>query len=531
MTTATPVPHAVGVAASRPAGVVLLVEDDPVTRLAFQRILEKRGFTVRAAASGAQARAHLERSEEIDAAVLDYSLPDTNGIELLNWMRLRDLQLAALLVTAMGEKEIVAQSLSAGVCGYLDKPVRGEDLAAEVSKAAALTRRRRRLARMAEEVQQVGQILQAYHHSVVDQHCHGRPLDIGLYYYPHFEVGGDYLAHHRLSDDEWLVMSVDVSGHDLSAACTSSFFQGLFSGILSKGGTAEEVVRMFHASLLALQAQGSSPASLISAAVCCLVFRPGFVEVSCHGSPQPAFLEPGGTPSRIGVPREPLGWFDDFEWKPECYALPPGSSVLVWTDGLEDLAQQLGIDPLALAFTVSTTPAGLTASGIGEASDDIMLASIRPLAPAAASGPPAPRDSTALLVQRYAAIHAESIDAIQAFWKRSLEWALPTMGSAVLHDILLCTREAVLNALRHGCCSGECACLDFVYHSSSHLLDVHVRDPGSGHDRDWSEALADPGDGMREFSRGLLLIHALPRAVSSRRNGAHLTMEFDLRST
>ncbi|MEP7365828.1 MAG: response regulator [Acidobacteriota bacterium] len=528
MIATTPLP-ADASAAARSAGVVLIVDDDAVTRLAFQRILEKRGFTVRTASTGEFGRVQLEHSGELDAAILDYSLPDTNGIELLTWLRIRDPHLAALLVTAMGEKEVVARSLSAGACGYLDKPVRGDDLSSEVSKSVALTRRRRRLARMVEEVQQVGHILQAYHHSIVDQRGPECPLDIGLHYYPHFEVGGDYLAHHRLSENEWLVMSVDVSGHDLSAACTSAIFQGIFSGVLSKGGTAEDVVRLFHSSLLAQQSLAGSEASMISAAVCCLVFSPGFVDVACHGSPQPVFLEPDGTPCRVGAQREPLGWFEEFEWKPERYALPPGSSLLTWTDGLEDLAHHLGIDPLALAHTVAATPAGETASGIGEATDDLMLATVRPRAALPDSAPmPPPRP--AILVQRYSKDHADSIDTIQNLWKRTLTWAFPGIPAHVLHDILLCTREAVLNSLRHGCSDGELASLDFVYQPAGDALVVHVRDPGPGHECNWSEALADTGDGLREFSRGLLLIHAVPRAVSSQRNGAHLTMEFDLRS-
>ena len=509
---------------SRSAGVVLIVEDDAVTRLAYQRILEKRGYTVHIAPTGALARSEFERTRNLDAAILDYSLPDANGIELLSWMRIRDPHLAAILVTAIGEKEVVARSLSAGACGYLDKPVRGEDLSREIAQIVAQTRRRRRLARMVEEVQEVGDILQSYHRSVIEPQNLDLPLDIGLYYYPHFEVGGDYLAHHRLSPDEWLVMAVDVSGHDLSAACTSAFFQGLFSGVLSRGGTPEQVVRLFHSSLLAQQAVRGPDSPLISAAVCCLRFTPGSVEVSCHGCPQPVLIEPDGATRRIGAQREPLGWFDDFEWKPELHALPPGSLVHIWTDGLEDLAVHLGVDPLALAHTIGSTPRGDTAEGIAEAADDVMLATIRPRAGAS------PQDAPAVILsQCYQPSDISAIDSFQSLWHRSLEWTIPNLAPCLLHDILLCTREAVLNSIRHGCAAGQSMNLDFLYHPQAQLLNVRVCDPGPGHDYDWSRALSDDGVGMRDHSRGLLLIHSLARAVYSQRNGAHLTMEFDLK--
>lgn len=509
----------------RTAGVVLLVEDDPVTRLAFQRILEKQGYSVRTAASGAEALERLRSADELEAAILDYVLPDTNGIEILDAIRLRDPRLAASLVTALGEKEIIARAMSEGACGFLEKPVRGAELTREVKKLVSTTRRNRRLAHMVEEVHQVSLILGAYQKARLEAPLAGWPLEVRTLHHPLYEVGGDFLLQHRLGEREWLLISVDISGHDLSAACTLAYFQGIASGILPHGGAPEQLVRAFHAALLEQHSLMDDGGAMVSAALCCLVFRPGQVEVSCFGAPQPVLSPPEGLTRRVGACQAPLGWFEQLEWNPQVHEFPPGATVSLWTDGLEDLAAYHGVDTLALAHTLLLPGVQVVGSGLEDAADDVMLAAVSHRREQAVRGP----GWTCVLSQRYRGRQLQEIDALQQFWQRSLLWALPAVSSERLHDILLCCREAVINSLLHGCGPDEHVHLEAMYSPGAGRLRVQVKDCGQGHQADWRAALEDGGDGLREFSRGLLLIHMLPAEVRVLREGAHLIMDFELR--
>ncbi|MBN8729790.1 MAG: response regulator [Acidobacteria bacterium] len=509
----------------RATGVVLLVEDDAVTRLAFQRILEKQGYCVRTASNGAETNERLRHAEEIDAAILDYVLPDTNGIEILDALRLRDPRVAASLVTALGEKEIIARALTNGACGFLEKPVRGAELAREVRKLVSTTRRNRRLAHMVEEVHQMSLILSAHQKARLEAPLAAWPLEVRAVHHPLYEVGGDYLLQHRLGEGEWLLISVDISGHDLSAACTLAYFQGIASGILPQGGTPEQLVRAFHAALLEQHSLMDSPGGMVSAALCCLVFRQGQVEVACFGAPQPVLSLPDKLARRVGCSQAPLGWFEQLEWNPQIHEFPPGATVKLWTDGLEDLAAYHGIDTLALAHTLLLPAAQSGASGLEDAADDVMLVAVSHRGEQAVEAP----GWEYVLKQRYRDKHLKEIDALQQFWQRSLLWALPAVSSERLHDILLCCREAVINSLLHGCGRDEHVHLEAMYSARAGRLRVQVKDCGKGHQADWRAALEDSGDGLREFSRGLLLIHALPAEVSVIGEGAHLIMDFELR--
>jgi CheY-like chemotaxis protein len=108
-----------------PTRVVLYVEDDPVSALLMQGILELRpGFQLKVARSGADACACVEAGR-VDLLLCDLRLPDVPGDRLLPELRAHGLPAAvpALLVTA--EADYVAADLArrGGFDGYWTKPL------------------------------------------------------------------------------------------------------------------------------------------------------------------------------------------------------------------------------------------------------------------------------------------------------------------------------------------------------------------------------------------------------------------------
>lgn len=108
-----------------PTRVVLYVEDDPVSAMLMQGILELRpGFQLKVARSGADARACVGAGR-VDLLLCDLRLPDVPGDRLLAELRAQGLPMAvpALLVTA--EADYVASDLArrGGFDGYWTKPL------------------------------------------------------------------------------------------------------------------------------------------------------------------------------------------------------------------------------------------------------------------------------------------------------------------------------------------------------------------------------------------------------------------------
>lgn len=108
---------------------ILIVEDDPVTRVALCRLLARRGYETAAAETGKEALAALEAGA-FDLILMDLQLPDGDGLELTKQLR-RDprwTQVPVIAVTAAagrGQRELC---LAAGLTDYVPKPVRTPEL-------------------------------------------------------------------------------------------------------------------------------------------------------------------------------------------------------------------------------------------------------------------------------------------------------------------------------------------------------------------------------------------------------------------
>jgi DNA-binding response OmpR family regulator len=125
--------------ADAPAGpVVLLVDDDPAIRRAVAAGLELEGFDVVAASGG---RAALEAAARVNPAVilLDLSMPDLDGLQVLERLRAGGDQVPVCVLSARDEVDDRVAGLQAGADDYVVKPFALEEV---VARLHALLRRR-----------------------------------------------------------------------------------------------------------------------------------------------------------------------------------------------------------------------------------------------------------------------------------------------------------------------------------------------------------------------------------------------------
>jgi DNA-binding response OmpR family regulator len=111
---------------------ILVAEDDPVSRHLISTRLANWGYVGVIASDGAQAMAILRGPDAPSLAILDWSMPHMDGIEICR--RLRDAQkmIYIILLTANGSKENIVEGLRAGADDYLVKPFHAEELQARI---------------------------------------------------------------------------------------------------------------------------------------------------------------------------------------------------------------------------------------------------------------------------------------------------------------------------------------------------------------------------------------------------------------
>jgi two-component system response regulator AtoC len=118
---------------------VLIVDDEPALRFAMQEALEAQGLEVVAVDS---ATAALARLDHIDVVVSDYMMPDMDGMQLLDKVRLATTALPVILVTAHGSERLAVRALKRGAYDYLSKPFDNDELFYTIERAAETHRLR-----------------------------------------------------------------------------------------------------------------------------------------------------------------------------------------------------------------------------------------------------------------------------------------------------------------------------------------------------------------------------------------------------
>jgi len=116
---------------------VLIVDDHAIVREGLKQILaEIPGMVVAGEATTGEEALETIESQYYDVVVLDISLPDMSGLEILKQIKARHPQLVVLMLTIHPEEQYAVRVLKAGASGYLTKDTAPDELAAAIKKVA-----------------------------------------------------------------------------------------------------------------------------------------------------------------------------------------------------------------------------------------------------------------------------------------------------------------------------------------------------------------------------------------------------------
>src|SRR5712691_13505981 len=122
-------------------GSILVVDDESEIREGLEVLLKSEGYGVSSAETGESGLAKLEE-HPFDLLLLDVSLPNRNGLDMLKEIRRRDPQLSIVLITAYGSIDMARAAFKNGAMDYITKPWSNEELLAQVAQAVESRRLR-----------------------------------------------------------------------------------------------------------------------------------------------------------------------------------------------------------------------------------------------------------------------------------------------------------------------------------------------------------------------------------------------------
>lgn len=174
---------------------------------------------------------------------------------------------------------------------------------------------------------------------------------------PSGHVGGDYYDVIRLSDTRVLVCVADVVGKGISAALIMSNLQAALRTLIAPIKRGDMQLTQAVQRLNTLIYEHTSAERFITAVFAIIDSQENSVESCICGHPNPIVVNELGEVSRISALGIPLGIMPDFEFAGVITSFAPGSTLILYTDGLsearlsneDDLIGVQGVEGIAIA--------------------------------------------------------------------------------------------------------------------------------------------------------------------------------------
>lgn len=106
---------------------LVVVDDEPITRMDLKEMLEEAGYQVVDEATDGLMAVEITRRCRPDLVLMDIKMPRMDGLKAAEQISRENLA-PVVLLTAYSQKELINVAKSAGVLGYLVKPIRESDL-------------------------------------------------------------------------------------------------------------------------------------------------------------------------------------------------------------------------------------------------------------------------------------------------------------------------------------------------------------------------------------------------------------------
>jgi len=204
---------------------ILIIDDDPTTRLILSRALISEGYEVESAVNG---EAGLQKARQICPSLIicDWMMPLMDGLEVCR--NVKNISSLAntyfILLTSRDGEEDIVKGLENGADDFLPKPIRKDEFKARVRAGLRLHQANKDLefqkSRLEAEQAQAAEYVRSLLPKNIESDLEGK-VSIYSYFQPSTRLGGDSFDFYWLDQDHLIIYLLDVSGHGVGAALLS----------------------------------------------------------------------------------------------------------------------------------------------------------------------------------------------------------------------------------------------------------------------------------------------------------------------
>ena len=121
---------------------ILTIDDDEAILCALKAVIESQGWTA-LIAPGIREAADIFKKEKPDLILIDYHMPEINGVQGVKYFRQLDLELPIIVFTIDEDQETADMFLEAGATDFATKPIKAPDIISRIRLHIRLLESRR----------------------------------------------------------------------------------------------------------------------------------------------------------------------------------------------------------------------------------------------------------------------------------------------------------------------------------------------------------------------------------------------------
>lgn len=322
---------------------ILLVDDNPVNLFVMEKILKSAGYTDYVSLNSAfelfeylQLEATTPSYVPVDLILLDIMMPEVDGIEACKRIkehdRLRDIQV--IFVTALEDKNKLAEALDIGGVDYITKPLNKVELLARIRVALRLKAELDWHTQHERKIQYELDLATHVQRSLLSTPLHEKNIQIDVSYLPSFNLAGDMYYWHKINDHRYAVILLDMMGHGISASLVCMFISSVLRESIKQLADPELVINELNRYMALLKNEKQDLSYYFTAIYLVVDMKEKTIEYVNAGHP-PGFalidekeviaLDQGGCA---------VGFFDEIPIQKSIIPFTKDAQILLYTDGV-----------------------------------------------------------------------------------------------------------------------------------------------------------------------------------------------------
>ncbi|MEK5233987.1 fused response regulator/phosphatase [Lysinibacillus sp. FSL K6-0232] len=318
---------------------ILLVDDNQVNLFVIEKILKNAGYTNCVSLASAYELfdyLHLDAQNTVDLILLDIMMPEIDGIEACRRIKQHEKfkDIPIIFVTALEDKNKLAEALDIGGVDYITKPINKTELLARIRVALRLKTELDWHKQHEKKITYELDLATHVQRSLLSPPLDEKDIRIEVSYLPCSNLAGDMYYWHKIDDHRYAIILLDMMGHGISAALVCMFISSVLREAVKQLNDPELVIKDLNRYMTLLQDGKEHQLYYFTAIYLVIDTKQKTVEYINAGHPAGYALIDEKTCIPLNQGSCAVGFFDEIEVTKQYIQYEQDIQIVLFTDGV-----------------------------------------------------------------------------------------------------------------------------------------------------------------------------------------------------